>query len=78
MNNKISGIKQRFHKFQKTLQALKQSNITLGQVPYILKEIHLWWQITRNMKYLQGSWPKTLKAYIRIFEGLPKKENTPS
>jgi len=69
--------KRSLQNFQKSIQALKQSNISLGQVPYIIKEFHLWWQITKNIKDLQGSWIGALKTYIRIFQGLPKKENPP-
>ena len=56
---------------------MKQSNITMAQMPYIVKEFRLWWQITRNIKDLQGSWTGVLKVYLRIFKGLPQKKNIP-
>jgi len=69
MTNKGSGIKRSLKNFKKNIQALKQSNITLAQLPYIVKEFRLWWQITRNIKDLQGSWAGVLKVYFRIFKG---------
>ncbi len=73
------GLK-KFHwnQWQKTFSALRQSNLTLVQLPFMLREFRLWWQVTRNFREIEGSWIKALKCYGNMFEGIPKKRMPPS
>ena len=63
-----------FRDILKNIQALKQSNLTASQMPYMLKEIGVWWKITQNLRELEGSWAKTVKTYIHLFKGVPRKD----
>ncbi len=62
-------------KVRDNLIALKQNNITLRQMPYLIREWRLWLQITRNFKMIEGSWLGGLKIYLSIFEGIPVKKD---
>jgi hypothetical protein len=39
-----------------------------------MKEIGVWWKITQNLREIEGSWAKTLKTYIHLFKGVPRKD----
>jgi len=71
----VEKSKRRFIKFRDNLVALKQSNITLRQIPYLIREWRLWLQITWNFKKIEGSWWKGIKTYSSIFEGVPQKKD---
>ena len=68
---RIKNKKHDFKKLQDNLIALKQSNITIRQFPYLVREWRLWLQVTRNFVMIEGSWLKGLKTYQSIFEGFP-------
>jgi sulfatase maturation enzyme AslB (radical SAM superfamily) len=70
----MTGLKGSFRDIQKNIQALKQSNLTVNQMPNMMKEIGVWWKITRNLRELEGSWVKTVKTYIHLFKGVPRKD----
>jgi hypothetical protein len=74
----VSGLKGSVRAFWKNLQALKQANLMVGQLPNIINERVVWWRITRNMRDLEGSWGKTLKTFIHLFKGVPRKKYTKS
>ena len=69
----MTGLKGGFRDLQRNYQALKQANLTIIQVPYIIKEFGVWWQIAKNLREIEGSWTKTLKANIHFFKGIPRK-----
>ncbi len=58
---------------QRNLAALKQCNITIGQLPFILREWRLWLRITRNFREIEGSWMSAILRYIRMFEDRPQR-----
>ncbi|RJP78244.1 MAG: hypothetical protein C4522_13295 [Desulfobacteraceae bacterium] len=60
MNNK-------WQHFRTNLNALKQNNIWLGQLPYLAKEWRLWLRITRNFREIEGSWAGAVRRYLRMF-----------
>jgi hypothetical protein len=68
MKNKKHALK----KLQDNLIALKQSNITFRQFPYLVRQWRLWLQVTRNFAMIEGSRVKGLKMYLSIFEGFPR------
>lgn len=70
----MTGYKGIFRDIQKNIQALKQSNLTINQMPNMMKEIGVWWKITQNLRELEGSWAKTVKTYIHLFKGVPRKD----
>ena len=70
----MKGMKNKKHDLKKlwdNVVALKQYNITLRQLPYLIREWRLWLQITRNFAMIEGSWLKGLNTYLSIFEGVP-------
>ncbi len=58
-----------------SLLAMKESNITLRQVPNLVREWRLWFQITRNLRELEGSWWGVLRRYLSIFRGQPRRKD---
>lgn len=73
----IKRIKNKKHdlkKLQDNLIALKQSNITPRQLPYLVRQWRLWLQVTRNFAMIEGSWVKGLKTYVSIFKGFPQPD----
>jgi hypothetical protein len=69
----MSDLQNSFRDLKKNLQALKQANLWVGQMPNMIKEFAVWWKITRNLRVLKGSWTGTLKTFIRLFKGVPRK-----
>jgi hypothetical protein len=69
----MTGLKGGFRDLQKNFQALKQRNM-LSQMTNMMKEIGVWWKITQNLREIEGSWVKTLKTYIHLFKGVPRKD----
>jgi len=66
-------IRSRFSDFRDNLSALKKYNITIKQIPFLLKEWRLWFQITRNFREIEGSWSKAFRRYARMFANRPDK-----
>ena len=73
-NTKEIGLKKKYSELKKNMEALKQLNITLSQIPVLMKEFGVWWQLTRNLKEIEGSWSKTFTTYAWLFKGVPKKQ----
>jgi len=73
---KEGRLKKKYTEFKKNMEALKQFNITLGQMPVLIKSFDVWWQVTRNLKEIEGSWYKAFATYAWIFKGIPQKKNT--
>ena len=71
----VEKSRRRFIKLRGNLVALKQNNITLRQMPYLVREWRLWLQITQNFKNIEGSWWRGIKTYSSIFEGIPQKKD---
>ena len=69
----MTVLKGGFRDLQRNYQALKQTNLTVIQLPYIIKEFGVWWNLTKNLREIEGSWAKTLKANIHFFKGVPRK-----
>lgn len=76
----IERMKKTKHELEKmwgNLIALKQNNITLRQLPYMIREWRLWLQITRNFAVIEGSWLKGFNTYLAIFKGFPMPKHHP-
>jgi len=73
-NSKKTGLMKKYDELKKNIEALKQLNITLSQIPVLMKEFGVWWQVTRNLKQIEGSWSKAFTAYAWMFKGVPKKQ----
>lgn len=71
---KGNGLMQTFSDLKKNMAALKQLNITVAQMPVLMKEFGVWWQVTKNLKEIEGSWGKAIKTYAWMFAGVPKKK----
>jgi hypothetical protein len=71
---KGNGLMQSFSQLKKNMEALNQLNITIAQMPVLMKEFGVWWKVTRNLKEIEGSWTRAFKSYARMFEGVPKKK----
>jgi hypothetical protein len=69
----MSDLQDSFRDLKKNIQALKQANLTVSQMPNVMKGFGLWWKITRNLRILEGSWTGTLKTFIRLFKGVPRR-----
>ena len=67
-------MKRKRHEFRKSWQALRQANVNIRQVPGMLREFRLWFQITKNLKEIEGSWPAAFRKYFWIFKGVPRKQ----
>ncbi len=66
-------MKSRYQIFRKNMKALKQANITLSQMANCNKASNAWWKITVNLRELEGSWTGAMKKYMKMFEGVPRK-----
>jgi hypothetical protein len=55
------------------MSALKKYNITIQQLPFLIKEWRLWLQITRNFREVEGSWSGACRRYVRMFRNRPDK-----
>ncbi len=64
-------MKKKYLHFRNYLSVLKENNITLKQLPFILNEWRLWVQIGKNFREIEGSWKGVIKRYIRMFENRP-------
>jgi hypothetical protein len=73
MKQKVAAMKSRYQDFQKNMKALKQANITFSQMANIMKASDVWWKLTVNLKEIEGSWPAAFKTYLKMFQGVPRK-----
>ena len=62
-------MKDKIKSLRKNLEALKEFNFTLKQVPSLIRERDLWLQVFKNMKELNGSWPRALADMRSFFNG---------
>ena len=74
MKTLSTGSAGQFRKIRQNIQALRQVNMTMTQMRYMLKEPVLWFHVTRNFREIEGSWWKALKRYFFMFEGVPDKK----
>ncbi len=63
--------------FRDNLSALKKYNITIKQLPFLLKEWRLWLQVTRNFREIEGSWSGAFRRYVRMFTNRPDRKRNP-
>ena len=71
---KDGGLKKKYTDIKKNIEALKQFNITIGQMPVLMKAFGVWWNVTRNLKEIEGSWNKAFATYAWMFKGVPRKK----
>ncbi len=71
---KQGSVKRKYRSLKKNLAALKQANITPGQMPKMARDMRIWWKITQNLKDLEGSWAGAMATYVRMFKGVPRKD----
>ena len=60
-----------------SLAALKQDNMTLKQLPHMVRHRRLWFQVGKNIREIEGSWPKAIRRTLLIHEGHPRKRERP-
>jgi len=77
MRTTIQGIRSRYSDFRDNLSALKKYNITIKQMPFLLKEWRLWLRVTRNLREVEGSWSGAFRRYVRMFTNRPDRKNNP-
>jgi hypothetical protein len=77
MRTAIGRFRSRYSDFRDNLSALEKYNITIKQMPFLLKEWRLWLQVTRNFKEIEGSWSGALRRYVRMFTNRPERKNNP-
>jgi hypothetical protein len=58
------------------LLMFRQGNITLRQLPHLLREWRLWLRITRNFSEIEGSWMRGTFHLMRLFQGYPEREES--
>ncbi len=73
MGGRIDSIRRRYRRIKSNLLAFKQSNMTLRQLPALVRERHLWIRITRNFREIEGSWSKALHRFLIMFQNYPRK-----
>ncbi len=73
MGRRLNKLRNRLREERDAIAALRQNNITLRQLPYILREWRVWLQIFRNLKELEGSWSDALRINMKIMRGRPRK-----
>ena len=73
MGKRITNIRNRYRKGRNSLLAFKQANITLKQIPYLMREMRVWLRITKNFREIEGSWTGVLRRYLVMFQGRPRK-----
>ena len=73
MGKRMTNLRSRYRKVRNNLLAYKQANITLRQIPHLMREMRLWFRITKNFRQIEGSWTRALRRYLLMFQGRPKK-----
>ena len=73
MGKRMTNLRSRYRKVRNNLLAYKQANITLRQIPHLMREMRLWFRITKNFRQVEGSWTRALRRYLLMFQGRPKK-----
>lgn len=54
------------------LLALRQSNITVRQLPKLMRQWRTWLQLTNNVHVIEGSWWTTFRRFLKMFQGHPR------
>ena len=73
MGNWITNARRQYRNSRDNLLALKQCNITLRQIPHLMRELRLWLRVTKNFREIEGSLKGALHRYLLIFQGRPRK-----
>lgn len=72
----MKPIKNRFDGVFNSWQALKQANVNARQLPGMSRQFRLWFQIIRNLREIEGSWPGAIRKYMWLFKGVPRKHRS--
>lgn len=75
MGKRITNIRYRYKKARNNLLAYRQANITLKQMPHLMREMRLWLRVTKNFREIEGSWTRALRRYMVMFQGRPRKQD---
>ena len=73
MRGRIDNVTRRYRRLQSNLLAFKEYNMTMGQLPSLIRERHLWIRITRNFREIEGSWSGALRRFLIMFQNHPRK-----
>ena len=77
MRNRLHNLRKSYRKVQNSLAALQQDNMTLKQLPHIVRHRRLWLQVLKNMREIEGSWPAAIRRTLLMYEGHPRKRERP-
>jgi hypothetical protein len=77
MRNRLHNLQRSYRRVQNSLAALQQDNMTLKQLPHIVRHRRLWLQVLKNMREIEGSWPAAIRRTLLMYEGHPRKRERP-
>jgi len=77
MQKRLNNLRRSYRKVLNSLAAVEQDNMTLKQLPHIVRRRRLWLQVLRNMREIEGSWPAALRRTFLTYEGHPRKRDRP-
>jgi len=77
MQNRRNNFRRSYRNVRNSLAALQQDNMTLKQLPHMLRHRRLWLQVLKNMREIEGSWPAAIRRTLLMYEGHPRKRERP-
>jgi hypothetical protein len=77
MQSRLNRLRRSYRKVRNSLAALEQDNMTLKQLPHMVRHRRLWFQVLKNMREIEGSWPAAIRRTLLMYEGHPRKRERP-
>jgi hypothetical protein len=77
MGNRMDDVQGLRRRLQKSLQALNQDNMGSSQLPHLVRQRKIWFQILKNLREIEGSWPAAIRRTFLMYEGHPRKKDRP-
>jgi hypothetical protein len=77
MQNKLNNLRRSYRRVLNSLAALKQDNMSLKQMPHLVRDRRLWFQLLSNIREIEGSWLAAIRRTLLMYEGHPRKRDRP-
>jgi hypothetical protein len=66
----------RFRSARDSIKAIGEQKLSRSQLAGIIRERKLYRQISKNLRELEGSWPRSLRRQLLLLQGQPRNDDS--
>ncbi len=74
MGNKLKATRKSYRKVRNSYLALRQDNYLPRQLPHMARHSGVWIQMVKNLREVEGSWTRTIRRLLLMYEGVPRRK----